>query len=286
MKKWISIPVALLLALSLVMPTAIANAQDPGLTITKVPDKTSASLGDNITYTYVITNNTNNVTTNITLTDSKLGPITLSSTSLNPGENVTANATYTVVVSDFPGPISNTATVTGKDVYDYTLTANVSASVTLIPYKATLTIVKTADKTSASPNEVITYTYTVNNTGDVTIDNLVLTDSMLGTISLTSTTLNPGESLTATASYMVTTDDLPGPITNTATIQGKDPNDNTISATSNIVKVFLTINKELLTKSQILKLSGVPGKGISKAPGLQKPFNPKSRAAERAGKKK
>lgn len=41
------------------------------------------------------------------------------------------------------------------------------------------------------------------------------------------------------------------------------------------------INKWLLFKAEILKLLGVPGKGIDKAPGLQKPFNPKSHAAER-----
>jgi len=40
------------------------------------------------------------------------------------------------------------------------------------------------------------------------------------------------------------------------------------------------------TKAGILKESGVSGKGIDTAPGLQKPFNPKSKAAERAGKKK
>ena len=286
MEKWISIPVALLLALSLVMPTAEANAQDPGLSITNVPDKTSASLGDKITYTYVITNNTNNVTSNLTLTDSKLGSITLSRTSLNPGENVTANATHTVVVSDFPGPITNTATVTGKDVYGNTLTANASASVTLIPYKATLTIVKTANTTQASPGQGITYTYTINNTGDVTINNLVLTDSKLGAISLTSTNVTPGHSLTATANYTVTIADLPGPITNIATIQGKDPLGRTVSVTSDPVTVSLTINKAFMTKFQILERSGVPGKGISKAPGLQKQFNLRSRAAERAGKKK
>ena len=289
MKKWISIPVALLIALSLVMPTAEANAQDPGLSITKVPDKTSASLGDNITYTYVIKNTTNNVTSNLTLTDSKLGSITLSRTSLNPGENVTANATHTVVVSDFPGPITNTATVTGKDVYGNTLTVNASASVTLIPYKATLTIVKTANTTQASPGQGITYTYTINNTGDVTINNLVLTDNMSGVISeidLASTNITPGQSLTATANYTVTIADLPGPITNIATIQGKDPLGRTVSVTSDPVTVSLTINKAFMTKFQILERSGVPGKGISKAPGLQKQFNLRSRAAERAGKKK
>jgi hypothetical protein len=39
----------------------------------------------------------------------------------------------------------------------------------------------------------------------------------------------------------------------------------------------------LPTKADIL--SGVPGKGLDTAPGLQKPFNPKSQAGDNAGKK-
>jgi len=39
------------------------------------------------------------------------------------------------------------------------------------------------------------------------------------------------------------------------------------------------------SKADILKGSGVPGKGLDKAPGLQKPFNPNSQAGDNAGKK-
>jgi len=39
------------------------------------------------------------------------------------------------------------------------------------------------------------------------------------------------------------------------------------------------------TKSEVLKKSGISGKGLDTAPGLQKPFNPKSQAAGHAGKK-
>ncbi len=170
----------------------------------------------------------------------------------------------------------------------FTSTAYVYAQETEV---APLTIEKTSDKTSASPHEVITYTYTItNNTVDVTFENLTLNDSKLGEISLPSTTLGPGESLTVTATYTVTISDLPEPVTNTATVtatvQGQDPAGEPVSATSTEVTIPLTINKSLLTKSEILQLSGVPGEGIINAPGLQKPFNPKSQAAEHAGKKK
>lgn len=48
---------------------------------------------------------------------------------------------------------------------------------------------------------------------------------------------------------------------------------------------FQTISLPGMTKAEILMCSGVPGKGLGSAPGLQKPFNPNSKAAEHAGKK-
>ena len=39
-------------------------------------------------------------------------------------------------------------------------------------------------------------------------------------------------------------------------------------------------------KAALLSDSGVPGKGLSNAPGLQGEFNENSKAADRAGKKK
>jgi len=49
---------------------------------------------------------------------------------------------------------------------------------------------------------------------------------------------------------------------------------------------FATYYTEQNNKADILKGSGVTGKGIDKAPGLQKEFNEKSKATENAGKKK
>ncbi len=40
------------------------------------------------------------------------------------------------------------------------------------------------------------------------------------------------------------------------------------------------------SKADGLKNTGVPGKGIDSAPGLQKAYNDKSKAADNAGKKK
>ncbi len=47
----------------------------------------------------------------------------------------------------------------------------------------------------------------------------------------------------------------------------------------------ITIPVPIPTKAENLTKSGVPGKGLADAPGLDKPFNPKSQAGENAGKK-
>jgi hypothetical protein len=159
------------------------------------------------------------------------------------------------------------------------------ASTASVSAQGEFSISKSADLTSAAVGDNITYTYTITNSGNATTDNLSLQDDKLGAISLTDTTLAPGESVTATATYAVTISDLPGPIVNTATVTGTDPDGALVSATTDPVSVSLYINKKLLTKAEILKLRGVCGKGILKAPGLQKLFNPKSQAAEHAGKK-
>jgi hypothetical protein len=46
-----------------------------------------------------------------------------------------------------------------------------------------------------------------------------------------------------------------------------------------------TLNINSPNKSQVLSTSGVGGKGLTKAPGLDKKFNPTSNAADNAGKK-
>ena len=280
------------LSLGVFSTSAFAEGEATGLSMTKIPDIDSASLGDTITYTYTITNMSTDNITDIALEDDKLGPITLITTSLEPDESTTVISTHVVVISDFtdpiaPDPIENVATVTGTDLSGEPVTASASASVALSPYASSLEVRKEADTGSASLHDTITYTYTITNSGDISIDGIALEDDKLGPITLTTTSLGPGEEVEVVAPYTILLSDLEGEtIVNTASVQGTDEAGNPVSALSNTVSVSLVINKSLMTKAEILKLSGVPGKGIYKAPGLQKPFNPKSRAAEHAGKKK
>jgi hypothetical protein len=286
MKKWI-IPVMVAIVILLMPASAhVAGAQDAaGLSLSKSADLTTASVGDSITYTYTITNTDNLTINNVSLEDDLLGPIDLGGqTSLDAGGTITATANYTVTESDLPGPLVNTATVSGNDEYGNTVTASATATVELSG-TASLQLTKSADTSKAAPHQTINYTYTITNSGNITIDNLSLADDKLGAISLSSDTMAPGQSITATASYTVTISDLPGPIVNTATVTGTGPDGQTVTASSESISVSLSQNRWELFKCEILKWRGVPGKGIDKAPGLQKPFNPNCQAPDNAGKK-
>ena len=156
-----------------------------------------------------------------------------------------------------------------------------------------LNLIKSADKTSAGLGDNITYTYIIKNTDNVSIGSLKLIDDKLGPIYLVTDVLQAGENLTVTRKYTVRITDFQQPvITNNATVTGIRSNGDNITASDNATVNLIPYKAPpntaeiLMTKAEILKLSGVPGQGIDKAPGLKKPFNPKSNAADKAGKKK
>jgi uncharacterized repeat protein (TIGR01451 family) len=110
-------------------------------------------------------------------------------------------------------------------------------------------------KTAATPSGVgvgspINYTITVRNTGNVTITNVTVADTLTdanggallltsgptfssGTNGATAASLPPGETLTYTASYTITQAAIDaGGVKNTATATGKDPSNNNVTDVS------------------------------------------------------
>jgi len=94
---------------------------------------------------------------------------------------------------------------------------------TNIPAEAAIHIDKTVDDTTADVGQMVNYTYTVTNTGDVTLTGVTVVDDLLGPITLGDTELNPDEVTVGVASYTVLEADLPGPIVNIATATGTPP---------------------------------------------------------------
>jgi large repetitive protein len=177
------------------------------------------------------------------------GPVTLA-----PGASATCTQTYTVTQADInAGSIYNTASATGYfGNTPYTDTDDNTVNVTTGP---SITLTKTSTpSTVTTAGQVITYTLVAQNTGNVTLTNVVVTDPMLPTLSCGPVSLAPGASATCTQTYTVTQADInAGSIYNTASATGyfgntpyTDTDDNTVHVTQSPA---LTIDKLITSGS-------------------------------------
>ncbi|MCK4356421.1 hypothetical protein KAW44_05000 [Candidatus Bipolaricaulota bacterium] len=181
------------------------------------------SVGETITYVYTVTNTGETTLTDLSLVDNWLGEIPLSRSTIAPWERVTGSFSVTITEADLPGPFVNTVVVTAIDPSGKTVTDSDTLVVFDLSSDGALTLLKTSDMTEAAVGDTITYTYTIANSGDVILTDLVLTDDHIGEIPLPTSVLTPGESLTVAAIYTVIEADLPGPLTNAASVTGRDP---------------------------------------------------------------
>ena len=240
-KSLSNLVLAVMICLAVILSpiTASADSSSEGLSLSVTPNVTTASLGETITYNYVISSTCNTTISGLALTDDRLGTINLASTSLEPGENITISATYTVAMADFPGPLTGSASVTGLPGSGSTLTASATSTVILNPLTSSIEVSMSADRTSASVGDVITYTYTVVNTGETNLSGITLTDSRLGAIALSSDNLTAQASMTATATYTVAASNLPGPLVSSATVAGQTSSGQSVTDNSTEVSVAL-----------------------------------------------
>jgi hypothetical protein len=302
-KSLFGLVAAVAVCMSVILSPIAARADPPGdgLSLSVTPGVLTASLGENVSYSFVISSICNTTIDALVLTDDRLGTISLPSTSIAPGENITASAVHTVALADFPGPLLASATVAGTSAIGDNYTASAASSVALNPLTASLEVSMSADRSSASVGDNITYTYAVVNTGQAAFSGLVLTDSRLGAIALSAGSLASHASATGSAIYKVLTADLPGPLVSSATVTAVDAAGQTLTATSEAVSVTLSAEDDddevndddddevndnddddngnnddddsRLTKGEWHRERGVPGKGIDDAPGQQKFFN-------------
>ncbi len=162
---------------------------------------------------------------------------------LDPDETWTYSATHTVTLADLDAAIySNTATANGSTVVGVIAPAEDSADIIGLQ-NPELTLVKAADRTEyVAPGEVINYTLTVTNTGNVTVRDITLYDPNATTMTCTGApfTLVPGAIASCTATHTVTMDDIfNGTVVNIAAATGTAPSTAPVDTTSNEVIVRL-----------------------------------------------
>ena len=194
----------------------------PAINLTK-DGPALAHVGDTVTYKFVVTNPGDVPLTNVSLTDPKCNaaPVLGSKTGGNNDDvlDLTETWSYTcthVVTAGDPDPLPNTATVTGVDPLQKTVSAKASHLVDLIHPDIT---VQKSGALQAHPGDNVTYTFKVSNSGDTDLNNVSVDDNILGHIG-TIASLPTGTSQTLTKGYPVPPGG--GDITNTVTACGKD----------------------------------------------------------------
>lgn len=192
------------------------------LNLTKTPLTTSYTPGETVSYSVYMTNNSNFALTNLTFTDDMGGSslplsyisqsvlgyvngiltdVTVSdNTVFSISDTIPAGATVILVYSMRTSAtatqfVTNTITVSAK-ANNATLSENASATITALPYSS-VNVYKQADKTSVMQGGELTYTLTLQNTGNADATNIVVTDKLpdnftVGAVSVTqqNTTVN------------------------------------------------------------------------------------------------
>ena len=252
--------------------------ENPGLTLVKSASTTSVTAaGASVTYTFTVTNAGNETLANVGVTDlptspaggvsptceslsTPTGTCSGATTTLVPGQIATFTGTYTVSQADIDnGSIADSAVATGTTPSDTPVTADSNPVRVDVAQTETLSIAKSAIPTDVTAaGQSVTYTFTVTNTGNVTLTAVGVTDNPVspsggvtptcqsrsnpaGTCSGATTTLAPGQIASFSGTYTVTQADIDhGSIVDDATTQGTTPSGGTASANSNSVTVTAT----------------------------------------------
>ncbi len=254
--------------------TTPAN-QNPELTLSKTANPTSIALaGDQIIYTFTVTNSGNVTITDVTVDETAFSgtgtpPVITCATSLTtmlPGASATCTATYTLTQPDADTTqITNTATATGTPPAGGTVTSLPATATVTVTQNPALTLTKTASPLQATAaGQTITYSFLVTNSGDVTITDVAIDE---GTFTGTGTppaitcpvgaaSLAPGDSVTCTGTYTTTQADADtGGIDNDATATGTPPAGGTTTSPESAATVpitaspGITINKTVSASS-------------------------------------
>lgn len=263
-------------------PTVTPLAANPVIALVKSAvtafgSNARADAGDTVSYTYTVTNPGNVTLFDVALVETGFtgsGPVPVpvrTSGGANLGGNLTIidlavggtavySATYVLTQADIDaGTVTNQATVTAKDPNNITrndrsgsTAANNTATVTALPRAAAMTVIKTADVSAlATPpvaGNVISYTVTVANTGNLTLKTLVPSDNLRNgsgqvlpnppVLVLISGDDGDGllqvtETWTYTGSFTLTQAAIDsGRVSNAAVITAKDLRNNNVSDTS------------------------------------------------------
>lgn len=210
------------------------------------------SAGDTVDYTVTVQNTGNTSISGVTVADPLVtlvfdGNDAGSDGVITPGETWTYTGSYVLSQADLDsngggdGNLDNTVTVSSNELADQTA----SHSIPLVPVPG-IAIAKSADVSGVSgPGDDVVYTITATNTGNVTLSNVVVSDTIITPNTITCATLAPQADCVLTGNYTVTaTDYINGGVTNTADVTSDEgESDSTTVTTPLTAAPAMTVSK-------------------------------------------
>jgi hypothetical protein len=210
--------------------------------------------GTLVNYCYRLTNTGQVTVTTHTLTDNKLGLLLLNQPIVvPPGQSFTYSTTEVITSS-----VTNVGTWTAKDNFGHQVADIDPATVTILQPTIILTKTVSGEPGICAPTQVITvtagsdvtYCYTIQNSGQVTVTSHTLVDSELGTLlNDEAATVPPGGTYVFSTTVAINEE-----TTNTATWTAEEPFGNTAQSVDSAT-VFVTTPGMNLIKT----ISTVPG---------------------------
>ncbi len=210
-------------------------------------DLNGEDVGDTIDYTFIVSNEGSVTLSSIGVIDPKVGAVTCSVTSLDPGASTICTATYALVLADLnAGGVTNTATASGTPpsgpvVRDTSGNAvgDDTPTVTPILQSPAVAVTKSAapitdiDINGPDVGDTIAYTFNVSNTGNVTLTSVGISDPKVGPVLCATSSLAPATSTTCSATYVLTQADVDaGQVQNSAIASGTPPTGPAVADTS------------------------------------------------------
>ncbi len=221
----------------------------PAFSFEKTSDDTFDSINDTVTFDFAVTNSGDVTLSNLTVTDTFFTPsLVCTIATLAPGvtDNTTCSASYVTDQDDLDvGQITNTASLAGESAQGPLTPIDSTAVVSAAPEQASLTIEKLEADGDGKFDVIGTmegYTFSITNTGLVTLKNITIADPLTG-LDCAVADLAPGASTTSCANgdpfagtYEIKQSDVDaGSVTNVVTVDATTTQGTALSETDQVI---------------------------------------------------
>ncbi len=219
-----------------------------------------------LTYTITARNDGNQTLRAVSVTDPLLSGFTCEAAVLAPGAELVCTGDYTVRQSDIDaGTLRNTARVAAIDPAGDPVGTSTVLDIPMPAASPGVSLTKTATPSPfGSVGSTLSYVFAVQNTGNVTLSDLTVTDPVDADFSCNIAVLEPDETTSVCAFDIVVTQAMvdDGEFSNTASVSGEDPFGTPVTGTDGITTPGPDRTGGLEATKIVLPSAGVAGQPV------------------------